>query len=84
MSAKPPLEPDYTLDEVADALGMSTRWVRDQIRAGEQGTGPHVEHIRRGHKIRFTKEQVEKLRAFGVRAVINEPVTTGPSKKRSA
>lgn len=79
MSADQPLERDYTLDEVADALGMSTRWVRDRIREDK------VEHIRRGHKIRFTREQVAKLRSIGVQAVVSEPVTTGPVKgKRSA
>lgn len=71
------LEPDFTLQEVADALSMSTRWVRDQIRAG-------AEHTRYGGRIRFTAEQVAKLRAAHVRNLVTEPVTTGPSKRRSA
>ena len=70
MSTKPDLEPDYTLQEVADALRMSTRWVRDQIKAGAECT-------RRGRKIRFTRAQVEKLRASYVQTLVNEPVTTG-------
>lgn len=73
------LETDYSLDEVADAIGMSTRWIRDRIRLDG------AEHQRYGHKIMFTAEQVEKLRAAHAKAkvVADEPVTTG-RKKRSA
>lgn len=77
------LEADYTLDEVAEALRVSTRWIRDRIRAGKDGNGPVVEHIRRGHMIRFTGDQVEKLRTLGVvEPVAGEQVTTG--RKKSA
>lgn len=68
------LTKDYTLDEVADALGMSTRWVRDRIRLDGAA------HMRYGHVIRFTEEQVAELRAAHVRTVVKEPVTTGPRK----
>lgn len=77
-----PLDQDYTLEEVADALRMSTRWIRDRIRDGNEGKGPVVEHTRRGHKIRFTAEQVEKLRTAHVQApALSEPITTGRKKQ---
>lgn len=76
--SKPPLDPDYTLAEVADALGMSQRWVRDRIRLDG------AEHVRYGQHIRFTAEQVAKLRAAHVRTVVAEPVTTGPSKRSAS
>jgi predicted DNA-binding protein YlxM (UPF0122 family) len=72
---------DYSLDEVAAALGMSTRWVRDRIKQGERGEKSFVEHTRRGHKIRFTAEQVEKLRMADAQAAPIQSVTTG--KKRT-
>lgn len=68
------LPKDYTLDEVAEALGMSTRWVRERIKEG-------AEHIRYGHKIRFTAEQVEKLRAAHIKAPAAESITTGRKRK---
>lgn len=71
------LEPDYPLEEVAEALGMSTRWVRD--RCNLDG----AEHIRYGRKIRFTAAQVEKLRATHTVAPAAQSITTG-RKKRSA
>lgn len=73
----PPLEPDYTLPEVAKALRMSPRWVRDRIR--EDG----VEHTRRGHKIVFTAEQVEKLRAAHTKAPVEQSMTTGKKRRAS-
>lgn len=80
-----PLPRDYTLEEVADAIGMSTRWVRDRIKDGETGKGPAVEHVRRGHKIKFTREQVEKLRtAHTVAPAPTESITTGPKRRRTA
>lgn len=68
------LVPDFTLDEVAQALGMSTRWVRDRIRLDG------ASHQRYGRHIRFTPEQVAELRAAHVRTLVQEPVTTGPKK----
>lgn len=76
MSDPTPLEPDYTLKEVATALRVSERWVRDRIREG-------AEHTRRGHKIHFTSAQVEELRASGATVkgpAVAEPITTGPKK----
>ena len=71
-----PLPQDFTLDEVATALGMSTRWVRERIK--KDG----AEHQRYGHKIRFTAEQVEKLRGqcVTVTTVVEESITTGRKK----
>lgn len=71
-----PLEEDYTLEEVAAALRMSTRWVRDRIKDG-------AEHTRRGHKIMFTAEQVESLRASDARVPAAESITTGRKKRAS-
>lgn len=71
------LTPDFTLNEVAKALGMSPRWLRDRIKFDK------VEHLRYGHKIRFTAEQVEKLRSqFTVApAPTSTQVTTGRKKR---
>lgn len=71
------LTKDYTLAEVAVALGMSQRWVRD--RCNVDG----AEHLRYGHKIRFTAQQVEKLRAAHVKAPASEAVTTGRKRRTS-
>lgn len=71
------LNPDYTLKEVAAALGMSTRWVRDRVNLDG------AEHIRYGQKIRFTAEQVDKLRAAHTKAPVEQSITTG-RKRRSA
>lgn len=76
MTEPTPLTKDYTLDEVAEALRMSTRWVRDRIK--HDG----AEHTRRGHKIVFTAEQVEKLRASHAKAPVEQSITTG--RKKSA
>ena len=73
------LDPDYSLDEVATALGMSDRWVRDRIKYD------NAEHIRYGHKIRFTAAQVDKLRANHTKGdlpAVGEVVTTGKKKSR--
>lgn len=69
------LTPDYTLNEVAEALRMSPRWLRERIRVDG------VEHQRKGHKITFTAEQVEKLRAAHTQAPVQQPVTTGRKRK---
>lgn len=68
---------DYSLEEVAQALGMSTRWVRERIKHDD------AEHQRYGHKIRFTTEQVEKLRAAHVKAPVEASVTTGKKRRAS-
>lgn len=78
MSDPTSLTRDFTIDEVATALGMSTRWVRERINRD------NAEHIRYGHKIRFTSEQVDKLRASHTKVPAPvESITTG-RKKRSA
>ncbi len=77
MSTPVPLPTDYTLEEVAQALGMSSRWVRDRIRLDGAA------HQRYGHKIRFTPEQVEALRRQHATTPVKQSVTTG-RKKRSA
>jgi hypothetical protein len=72
-----PLPTDYTLEQVAEALSMSTRWVRDRIRVDG------AEHQRYGHKIMFTFDQVEKLRAAHATAPVQQSVTTGRKKRAS-
>lgn len=62
------LEREYDLSEIAEMLGMSTRWVRQRIRAGEEGTGPFFEHQRWGRKITMTEAQIVTLRASVVQA----------------
>lgn len=71
------LDPDYTLEEVAKALRVSTRWVRDRIKTYD------LEHQRKGHKITFTSAQVEALRATTVQAQVAESITTGRKKRAS-
>lgn len=70
----PPLEPDYTPAEVAQALRKSEKWLRLRIRAGG------IEHTRRGNKITFTKAQVDKLRELDAVVPVAAPVTTGRKK----
>lgn len=72
------LQRDYSLAEVAKALGMSTRWVRDRIRLDG------AEHLRYGTQIRFTAEQVDMIRAANTRSRAAAPVTTGRARRRSA
>lgn len=85
MTDPTPLAPDYTLDEVANAIRMSTRWVRDRIKDGQAGEGPVIAHERRGHKIVFTADQVEALRnQFTVTPPPAQSITTGRPKRRAS
>lgn len=78
------LEPEYNLTEIAEALRMSTRWVRDRIKAGKEGTGPFIEHQRNGKKITMTATQVDKLRAVHTQAApVEQSITTGRRKRAS-
>ena len=70
------LEPDYSLADVAKALGMSERWVRARLKEG-------AEHQRYGHKIRFTAEQVDKLRASHTKQPAPQSITTGRKRRTS-
>lgn len=72
-----PLARDFTLEEVADALRVSKRWVRDRIRLDG------AEHQRKGHKITFSAEQVDKLRAACAKAPVDQSITTGRKKRAS-
>jgi len=45
----------YTVSEVAARLGVSTRWLADECRAGR------VEHIHIARRRRFTANQVDAL-----------------------
>lgn len=66
----------HTLAEVAEALGMSERWVRQKCADG-------AEHTRLGHKIRFTDEQVAALVSDHTKSPVAQSITTG-RKRRSA
>ena len=68
------LDPDYTLEQVAEALQMSERWVRDRIREG-------APHQRYGNKIRFTAAQVEQLRAGHPTSAAPTAITTGRRRR---
>lgn len=72
-----PLDPNYTLAEVAEAMHRSTRWVRDRIR--DDG----VEHLRVGRQIFFTAEQYERFRTSHTRQPVAQSVTTGRKRKTS-
>lgn len=73
----PTLRPDHSLADVAAALGMSPRWVRDRIR---KDGAPHQRY---GHVIRFTDEQVDALKAAHVKAPASQSITTGRKRKAS-
>ena len=45
----------FTVEEAADQIGVSERWLADQCRAGT------VEHVHIARKRRFTRQQVLKL-----------------------
>lgn len=82
-----PLEREYDLNEIAEALRRSPRWVRNQIRAGKDGTGPFVEHQGGGNgsKITMTLAQVEKFRAMRTQtAPPAQSITTGRPKRRAS
>jgi hypothetical protein len=73
------LEKDYDLEQIANAVGMSTRWVRERVKAG-------AEHQRYGRKIKMTDAQVAKLRASHTQATepeVVESVTTGRKRRAS-
>lgn len=65
----------YSLEEVAEAVGMSTRWVRDRCKDG-------APHSRMGHKLKFTEEQVAELIAAYAVTPSSQSITTG-RKRRS-
>lgn len=68
------LEPDYDLDQIAEAVGMSTRWVRDRVKDG-------AAHQRYGRKIKMTAAQVTQLRAQHTHAPVEQSITTGRRKR---
>lgn len=80
------LEPEYDLNQIAAAMRRSPRWVRNQIKAGREGTGPFIEHLGGGpgSKITMTREQVETFRALRTQtAPPVESITTGRKRKAS-
>jgi hypothetical protein len=69
---------DYTYEEVAEAIGVSKRWLQQKVSEG-------AAHQRYGYRtIRFTAEQVEALRAdYATNPPTPASITTG-RKRRSA
>lgn len=66
----------HTLHDVATSLGMSERWVRQKCKEG-------AEHVRLGHKIRFTDEQVSALVAsHATTPPVEQSITTGRRRSR--
>lgn len=77
---------DHTLKEAAAAIRMSDRWLRQQIKDGENPdkSAPFIEHTKRGHKILFTDDQLQALRTLHAqKPAVVESITTG-RKRRSA
>lgn len=72
----PTLPRDLTLAEAADSLRMSTRWLRDKIKADK------LEHQKYGHKILFTPAQVEAIRARYTAQPAEQSITTGRKRSR--
>lgn len=72
----PTLPRDYTLTEVAAALRVSTRWLRDKIKADK------LPHGTRGHKLVFSGDQVAAIRKRYEAQPIEQSITTG-KKRRS-
>lgn len=77
------LDEDFTLLEAAQAIRMSERWLRGEIKKGEKGEGPFIAHTRRGHKITFTAEQIESLRRTHAVEPVEASITTGRKKARA-
>lgn len=71
-------EKDLNLEQIAEAMGMSTRWVRDQLR---DGSG--IEHRRPGGRIRMSAEQLEKFKATYDVNAIPQSITTGRRRRAS-
>jgi predicted DNA-binding protein YlxM (UPF0122 family) len=72
------LDKDYSIDEVAEAIGMSKRWIYAQIKEG-------AEHQFYGNTVRFTAAQVDLLREQHTRAKVQVPasITTGHKRRAS-
>lgn len=78
---------DYTLVEAAEVIRMSDRWLRQQIKDGQdpEKSAPFIEHTKRGHKILFTEDQLAALRTLHAKKpAAPESITTGRKRARSA
>lgn len=69
------LDIDYGLPEIAQAVGMSERWVRQKVKDG-------AEHQRYGAKIKMTATQIAKLRADHTVNPVEQSITTGRKRSR--
>lgn len=84
------LERDATMADVADALGMTVKWLRSYMKKAAADGDP-VEHMRVGGgpnaRIRFTAEQVDKLRSrFTVNAeppAAQQSITTRRKRRQA-
>lgn len=70
------LEQDYTIKQVAEALQMSEGWVRKRVWEG-------AAHQRYGHKIAFTRAQVDALRASFESAPTTQAITATRRRRAS-
>jgi hypothetical protein len=71
------LQQEHSMEDVAKALGMSYRWVREQVRQG-------AAHQRYGNRIRLTDDQVELLRSRFASTPAPTQITTGRRRQRRA
>lgn len=72
------LAKDHTLAEVSAAIGMSKRWIRDQVKNG----APCQKY---GNRIRFTDDQVEALKArFRSVPILPTQITTTRRGRRAS
>lgn len=68
-------EKDYNLEQIAEAMDMSTRWVRDQLK------DLSIEHRRPGKRIRMSAEQLEKFKARYDVVPVVQSITTGRKRR---
>lgn len=71
-------EKDLNLEQIAEAMGMSTRWVRDQL---DPKKGRGIEHRRPGNRIRMSPEQLEKFKSSFDVVTTPQSITTGRKRK---
>lgn len=67
----------YTLTDVADALGMSERWLRQKCADG-------ASYTRLGNKIRFTEAQYQALVETHSVTPVAQSITTGRGRRRAS
>ncbi len=69
------VEKDYTLEQIAAAMDMSTRWVRDQLKDNT------IAHRRPGGRIRMSADQLEQFKARYDVVPVVQSITTGRKRR---